>query len=874
LRLRNYNVSAKVGTDIFEYETCEEKTLEEMMISAYRPLLLETRKLDARWDVYFADGVTLNVEEYDPTANTFKSARCVRLRKGSTCRDLRQVVAGWIDFAVDELRLLKCSPLSYIDGKMDLIEDDERRLKEDLYLSEYSKVYFERATGPADESPAFQLFLHNRSKMKIHFNRPPDLSFTEHIMADGRWTVMQLRQGIADRLGLQPDGVRLLKSTTTGPELKDDSIKLAFASLYDNASLAVVQGKMLPVGYYNVHLSLFQPTAYTPKIIQLPPLEELGSSDSLTSNTADVTTVSSTSTAKEADEESDVASAGEVHVSGGLCSADISVSLSGVPSGRTTSPAVSNPDEDLDLDTTASLVEAVAVSISNVQKSEMQASTSSSRSNAKRNALNAAHNASSSGQVNEAIYALEQPSVGDDEDWETGNTSPEANRRLYGTSATLPSSVFTEVSPERAGYGLIGADDAMDDDPSNAEAIEAILMPPTATVVGEAVRDEGDFPNEEVILSPQKRIGIADVRSPEKIEANDFAERTTTIGCSSSNFVVVEGLESVQIQESSPVSEVRADIAEKLKALGKLSPDASPKRIRIREKTGTRPDRILRDGKTILQNGVKLYDAKTLCIQILDEDEELGEEDKGDLVVLVQRWRRSTWSLEGISEVYLKGHMRICDIARGLSALMDIPVNRMKGLVVFNHSDINTCYLDMEFPKKSTRPWFFPAKELSLLREMCSLHNSDLLLLQDTEEPLKELSAADRMSIDLVEAAERYPSYGSYGPYQSNSFMDSYYYPSAGTSVAMKAPAPRPLHNGVKIKVRHKGDSVRGDGESSDAGSSPQSGANTPSPCTMSPSPSITALGEAETAAAGGPAEASAREIQKQGGIALFEDIM
>jgi hypothetical protein len=59
------------------------------------------------------------------------------------------------------------------------------------------------------------------------------------------------------------------------------------------------------------------------------------------------------------------------------------------------------------------------------------------------------------------------------------------------------------------------------------------------------------------------------------------------------------------------------------------------------------------------------------------------------------------------------------------------------------------------------------------------LHNCDLLLIQDSSEQLRELTAADKLSIQLVEAAERsYPSYSYPTQVVPSSRLDSLMTPS------------------------------------------------------------------------------------------------
>ena len=94
---------------------------------------------------------------------------------------------------------------------------------------------------------------------------------------------------------------------------------------------------------------------------------------------------------------------------------------------------------------------------------------------------------------------------------------------------------------------------------------------------------------------------------------------------------------------------------------GMLPSDSSPKRIRIRDKVGNTPSRLLVDGKTFLESLIFLFDGKQLSIEIVEEEEDMSGEDSSSVCLLIQRWVRSTWSLGEKFEVYLSGKKEHCD---------------------------------------------------------------------------------------------------------------------------------------------------------------------------------------------------------------------
>ena len=88
MRLRFYNMSSKVATDVFDFSSLT-KTLDTLNFSSYRYLILETRKETDFFPVYFSDGFDVLLEEFDSDLKEFKEARTVRLPKEGTLLNLK-----------------------------------------------------------------------------------------------------------------------------------------------------------------------------------------------------------------------------------------------------------------------------------------------------------------------------------------------------------------------------------------------------------------------------------------------------------------------------------------------------------------------------------------------------------------------------------------------------------------------------------------------------------------------------------------------------------------------------------------------------------------------------------------------------------------
>lgn len=241
-----------------------------------------------------------------------------------------------------------------------------------------------------------------------------------------------------------------------------------------------------------------------------------------------------------------------------------------------------------------------------------------------------------------------------------------------------------------------------------------------------------------------------------------------------SQFTDLPELTGIVASSTTAVKDFRQQITDRLIESGKLPAGSSPHRIRLRDKVTVFPGKILRDGKTFMESQVYLCDSKILCIEILDEDEILPDDDHGDVVVLVQKWHRSTWSFSERIEILFPGSKSVREIAAGLSMVFSVDLKNLRVLVVPKDTTFYTWELTNKTPARNYgRSWFDPSQEMKLLRYVSHdmrLSEGDLLLVQDCAEPLMTLSPADLKSIAIVEAASQ-TSYRN-GPYPFGSFQN------------------------------------------------------------------------------------------------------
>ena len=83
-RLRFYNVTTKTLTDAFEMTTNGWKTLESLSFNSYRPLTVELKQSEKMWEIYYNDGLSVQLEGYDEATNSLLPVRSIRLPKYCT----------------------------------------------------------------------------------------------------------------------------------------------------------------------------------------------------------------------------------------------------------------------------------------------------------------------------------------------------------------------------------------------------------------------------------------------------------------------------------------------------------------------------------------------------------------------------------------------------------------------------------------------------------------------------------------------------------------------------------------------------------------------------------------------------------------------
>ena len=150
-RLRHYNSYSKVKSDIVDFESSRNMQLGDLLFSDYKPMILETRRPEEDWELFFADGCTVLLQEFDSVTFTFKDARSVRFKKNFTVRDLKNVISKWVSYPEDCIQVLKITNFGIYDAQKDVLVGDDKPVGELCTVCDPMKLIFEYKQSMGDE---------------------------------------------------------------------------------------------------------------------------------------------------------------------------------------------------------------------------------------------------------------------------------------------------------------------------------------------------------------------------------------------------------------------------------------------------------------------------------------------------------------------------------------------------------------------------------------------------------------------------------------------------------------------------------------------------------------------------------------------------
>eukprot|EP01038_Epipyxis_sp_PR26KG_P004865 gene4865-6816_t len=851
-RLRNYNGYNKLKSDIYDLSQISSKLLSDLAFNEHKTYFLETRKFHEEWEVYYSDGLSVILDEFDLEKCSFKDSRSVRLPKFATVSDLKDVIAKWVPYDKSRIRLMKINNIGYNDARMELLNINERRLKEDLLVYDGFRLHFEEILEEANinsrESLAFEMYIHGRNRIELRVNKPPSEEFDQIITADCRWTVSELRKVIAKELGLNADEIRLFKASLRGQELKDGEQALTVNGIYTNMNIGVSIGKATPFGFNSIFFFHYKPIDHRPGVRALPILptddEEDLKEEVVVDKMDDVTSSLHNSNEIESDDLYSTEVRNNYHNINYNSPVNVDEVHNNEPVPVTIIP---RQNDDINFDITENRM--VDNDYNHDQNEEYETMSNEGVVDANEILSNFGDNFDGfCTPINGSDYGDQLiMSSNANEEFDPFQLSDQNNVNTFNNNIIQSSelndecdSITNEIATSRAIAVVEDVDQLVDIIPTTTATVvntrnlnmNERAYSPNSIIFNEL--DRNSLKDKLLVLTQDKEVATS-LQTDDSIVPSNFGELMVRNGHQPAA-TLYEQLDipisqSIYMTSNTRFEEVKLKLWQVLLDLQKIPPDTTVSQIRLREKTGNTIGRLIRDNKTSLDYQMYLHDGKALAYEILEKEDDLppeetvnptvsytityGNNNIGNVLVLVQRWHRSTWSLGERFEVYLQGSMTIRDVARALAIMTNIPIKSILAMIVPRDTEFSLSELNQKSPIRNYgRSWFDPSKEKKLLKFMSHemrVQDGDLILLQDSSEPLKELTKADLKSIELVEIANKNPYFDGWNVTGNMSSSGSYASYPALPSSYQKSTVSSGGSNGMPISVGKEINSVMND---------------------------------------------------------------
>eukprot|EP01041_Mallomonas_annulata_P003615 gene3615-7195_t len=222
------------------------------------------KSIEIEWETYDKDGSTLLLIGYNKNTNEFNPPHYMHMSKGATLSQLRikmksipQLEAGF-EVDVEHIRFMKLTDGAHFEARVEELLGEDRRLREDLWLYDMQKIYYEDSNIPIQDSPSRQLYTIIINHINIHISQLDSNIFDIVLVADRRWLISYLRELISEKLQIGLYTFRMLRQHASGQEIKDTGQQLHTVSLYNDSHIAIVSGEPLQVGQYRIDVCLYR----------------------------------------------------------------------------------------------------------------------------------------------------------------------------------------------------------------------------------------------------------------------------------------------------------------------------------------------------------------------------------------------------------------------------------------------------------------------------------------------------------------------------------------------------------------------------------------------------------------------------------------
>jgi len=401
------------------------------------------------------------------------------------------------------------------------------------------------------------------------------------------------------------------------------------------------------------------------------------------------------------------------------------------------------------------------------------------------------------------------------------------------------------------------------------------------------------------------------------IDPNDFGTIQVSNEIDKSEISVdFDDIENLYASDDTLVETFKLKLLQGLKDTNRAPATATIHHIRIREYNQINVPhltKLLADCKTFRQHQVYLAANKTICVQILDDDEIDDEVQlallssypspsvpihnyyttSSHVLLTIQKWERVSWSLGDKQDVLVSNEMKLSDIFIQIARYFGINEKNMLVLVLKPYtsqplSDLND---DSVSKRGGARGWMTYLDNHSTLSETMNhlkLSDGDLILVQDSSEALKVLTPQDMLSVQLVKDASKPAPYEYYYGSGSSSNLGHYYGTNVGTSALSIASSSinssgskAKVSSGIKFKSQEERMKERLEKEQAAAAAALSAASSLSLALDLTASSTSMSFTSSMSSSSSGKRILSEeevivgdeREFEKQGGYALFSDI-
>eukprot|EP00617_Octactis_speculum_P018292 CAMPEP_0185772410 /NCGR_PEP_ID=MMETSP1174-20130828/68872_1 /TAXON_ID=35687 /ORGANISM="Dictyocha speculum, Strain CCMP1381" /LENGTH=809 /DNA_ID=CAMNT_0028458671 /DNA_START=1 /DNA_END=2430 /DNA_ORIENTATION=- len=296
-------------------------------------------------------------------------------------------------------------------------------------------------------------------------------------------------------------------------------------------------------------------------------------------------------------------------------------------------------------------------------------------------------------------------------------------------------------------------------------------------------------------LESEEPVPKTERASTEPKEVEGIAGQVVASSPSALNFTDVNF--QLIVSEGLMLEDLRASIHTELVKLEVIGKDLPVNCVRMREKMSNRCTKILRDGECLRDAVHSIYDNRDLAVEILKDPEDLNVTNPGrGYVVALRRWHRTSWNLSKNFDFFLGEHEKNVDVCRRLAKMTGIAEEKLRVLKVVAYSNITVHELSEE--RVNHQSWVdLLAEPESLTTNKYHFMDGDLVVVQDSSEPLRNLSEEEKRSIK--KASNR----------QTNNYYSHTYYNNSASSMSHTSTSrsasgcsTKPKEAGIKIKTK------------------------------------------------------------------------